>query len=53
MISNWIELSWVLEFSVMVLFIKHFLCFFANLDKVLKVLLIREVLVQVILKVLD
>ena len=53
MISNWIELSWVLEFSIVIFLIEHFLCFLSNLDEVFDSLLIGEVLVEVILEVLD
>ena len=53
MVSGWIKVSWVWEFTVVIFGVHFSLCGFANLNEVLESLEVGEVLVQVILHMLD
>ena len=53
MVSLWVESSWVLEFSVVVLGVQSSLSIFSNSDEVFNVLLVSEVGVQVIFEMLN
>ena len=53
MVSGWIKVSWVWEFTVVIFGVHFRLWGFANLNEVLKSLEVGEVLVQVILHMLD
>ena len=52
MLSLWVVARWIRKFSIVVLLIEGSLSFFAHRNKLVHVLLIREVLVQVVLEML-
>ena len=53
MLILWIVASWVIEFSIMILFVHNFLSSLTDLDELGKMLSVGEVLVEVILHMLD
>ena len=53
MVSDWVELLWILEFSVVIFLVHGLLSGLGNLDEVGNVLSVGEVGVEVILEVLD
>ena len=53
MIILWVEVGWIGELSIVVLFVEVLLSSLACSDESLNMELVREVLVQVVLEVLD
>ena len=52
MISFWVEVGWVTEFTIVVLLVEDILGGLGDSDEVINVELVGEVLVKVILEVL-
>ena len=53
MVSSWIEVGWVHEFTVVISGVQISLSGFTNLNEVFNSLSVGEVLVQIVLKMLD
>ena len=53
MLGFWIVQSWVREFTIVILFSQLLLSSFSNYDELISVLLVREIFIEVILKVLN
>ena len=53
MVGFWIEVDWIVEFSVVILIVESILCILGNSDEIVESELVGEVLIKVVLEVLD